>query len=214
MERTWKQAVLSDRDQAMLVTLCRCVKVFSVRQIARTWWAEAGSPLRRLARLEASGWIHRTRIMAREEPCTQNALALWEPGVPVPAWAAIANAARNRWTHPLRSLSTVSITAKAAEQFGGRARYPRPSEATHDLYVSEVFLQKMTVRPMEASLWVGEGRMISFCSQTNPDCVPDAILDQLSRRVAIEIVGESYTVARLKSLHEFCASRKWGYELW
>jgi hypothetical protein len=61
--------------------------------------------------------------------------------------------------------------------------------------------------------WIGEGGLVG--QRRKPDeVVPDALVRCADGKVAIEVVGESYTFTKLRAFHEFCQSRGWRYELW
>ncbi len=204
--------VLTDRDRSMLSVLSHCVKVLSVEQIKRTWWPGGGDPRPRLKRLEGAGWVERSQAIASVPSRSLEPLAVWCPGHPEPDWPAIIASSRARWRADVRAMSLVSVSESAAVHFGGTARYPRPSEISHDLLVAMVYLNFRSTRPRDARVWIGEGTLAAQAGDAS--ALPDALLKRPGRPVAIEVIGGSYRRHKLKSLHDYCAEQGWGYELW
>lgn len=204
--------VLTDRDRSMLSTLSNCVKVLSVEQIRRTWWPTGGDPRPRLNRLEGAGWVERSQAIASVPFRSPEPLAVWSPGRPEPDWSAIIASSCTRWRKDARAVGLVSVSKPAAMHFGGVARYPRPSEVSHDLLLAEIFLSILSTRPRDARVWIGEGTLAAQAGDAST--LPDALLKRPGRPIAIEVVGDSYRPGKLRSLHDYCAEQGWGYELW
>lgn len=208
--------LLTERDQALLNTLTHRVKVLSPDQIQTTWWKNArgaGVLSRRIRQLEDSGWIMRLNMACCGLRPTDAPILTWRPEEPEPTWNRILRVVRQGLKRSLRSVLGVVATPRAANQFGGQARYPRPSEGTHDLLVSSVYLRMLRDRPRDARAWAGEGTLAQRLLSSNT-VLPDALIAQRSCPIAIEIVGQSYTPAKLQRFHEFCRNRGWRYELW
>ncbi len=210
--RTKHSVVLTGRDRSILHALSNCVKTFSAEQIKETWWPAGGDPRPRLKRLENAGWIERSWTAASMPIRLFNPLAVWSTGHPEPHWSAIIASARARWRSDARAVSLVSVSEAAAVHFGGVARYPRPSEVSHDLLLTRVFLYMRSTRPRDARVWMGECALAALSGGAS--AVPDALLRRPGRPVAIEVVGDSYRPPKLRSLHDYCAEQGWGYELW
>ncbi len=206
------RVVLTDRDRSMLNSLSRCVKVLSVEQIKRTWWPDGGDPRPRLKRLEGAGWVERLLAIASVPIRSPKPISVWCPGHPEPDWSAIIASSCARWRTDVRAVSLVSVSESAAVHFGGTARYPRPSEVSHDLLLAAVFLSVRSTRPRDASIWIGEGALAAQAGDAS--ALPDALLKRPGRPIAIEVVGDSYRPDKLRTLHDYCAAQGWGYERW
>lgn len=206
---------LCPRDVEILDTVVRRVKVLSVAQVARTWWPEAagaGAARKRIRLLARAGYVRVVRILAGEERIFTNALARWTPGQDAPDFATVVSHAAGRWESPTRSVVCVVATPLAAARFGSAFRTPRLSEGTHDLHVAQLYLRLLRATKWGAGHWEGEA---CCAAKAGPDQkIPDALLRLPGQPMAIEVVGESYSVGKLRELHEFCASRGLPYELW
>src|SRR5262249_10405468 len=117
----------------------------SVAQIARTWWATSrnseDNARIRLKQLEEAGLIARFTMMAHPEIYPSSPVASWTPGDETPDFGAVSYRLRSRWTKPLISTAAAIATESAGNRFGGKGgRFPRPTERTHDLHMSAVFL--------------------------------------------------------------------------
>src|SRR5262245_38246284 len=99
-------AVLTRRDLEILDALTKRVRVLSIPQIARTWWAEAADPLRvannRLRTLQAEELVRVERLPAHPELDLQAPAATWSPGDAAPDFGAISHRLQSRWNqHPV-----------------------------------------------------------------------------------------------------------------
>ncbi|MBA5868338.1 MAG: hypothetical protein GDA67_16720 [Nitrospira sp. CR1.3] len=213
---TLSGVTLTHRDQAMLHALTHCVKVFSIGQIHQAWWAGSqglGDLSRRLRLLEKVGWVTRMCMACCGSRSTGSLLISWQPGEPEPGWGAILQKVHQGFDRTLRSVSGIVATPLAANHFGGQARYPRPSEWTHDLLVSSVYLSMQRNRPDDAMAWCGEGKLAQRWHSSEL-VLPDALIERALPPIVIEIVGQSYTPTKLRKMHEYCRIRGWRYELW
>ncbi len=206
---------LGQRDLEILDTLVRRVKVLSVAQVARTWWPEAAganAARKRIRQLARAGHVRVVRILAGEERIVTNALARWMPGQEVPDFTMVVSHTARRWDSPTRSVLCLVATPLAAARFGSTFRTPRLSEGTHDLHVAQLYLRLLRATQWGSQHW--EGEACSAVKALPGQKVPDALLRLPGQPMAIEVVGESYSVDKLRELHEFCASRGLPYELW
>src|SRR5690606_20827003 len=119
------------RDEALLDALSRRVRLFSIEQIARRWWAATREPVaaagRRLRELERAGWITRLRVQARPVPVLLGPLVVWQPGRETPSFSKAARELRGRWTGPTRGVAATVLGPNGARHFGvsrgGRLKY-------------------------------------------------------------------------------------------
>jgi hypothetical protein len=216
MVPTPKVMVMTQRDEEILAALTTCVKAFSINQIQRTWWPDA-SPrcvLDRVRVLSEAGWISLVTVMVRDiafDPkgpfvrriCPKDSVQ----------WHDILRVSHKRWQVPLRPAKAIVATPRAARFFGGLARHPRPSEATHDLFLTAVYILFRHSCSRKDFVWQGES-MLARCLAGREGVIPDALIHGSAGDVAIEVVGESYSQSKLQSFHDYCASQGWSYELW
>lgn len=203
------------RDEAILHALVHCVKLLSIKQVARTWWhgSSQSSPRKRLAALSQAGLVRAIQLLASDEVPLAGPVSCWRPGDAAPDFFAVSRMARQRWRASVRPTACVVATPLSALRLGGVVRESRMSEATHDLHVAQVYLVKLSSMPLVAARWEGERCRPDLPPRTG-DKVPDAIVHSAGRSIAIEIVGESYTAQKLFRFHEYCNGRRLEYELW
>jgi hypothetical protein len=207
----------TERDEAILVTLTHRVKVLSSNQIRKTWWPAATHAVAsaRVGRLVKDGWLRPMRVTTRSiTVAALEPLAYWSNGDPIPRWPEILRRARSRWRSEIRFIPAFVASSRAAQYFGGHARYPRPSEGGHDLLLSDVYLRYLAIQPEVIAGWKGEGA-IAAANAGKVGVIPDAMIDRRGEAsVALEVVGESYGQDKLRAFHECCAERRWRYQLW
>lgn len=208
---------LTSRDRELLDTLAMRIRVLSLSQVARTWWHSAANPQRssreRLARLEAAGWVTLFRATARPELTLEGPLATWKQSNEEPDMGALAYALKMRWEASARVQVMAIATVQAGKLFGGHGgRKPRRSEATHDLHLASVYLKLRSENAKLASTWQSEARL----AKQRPGGVgkvPDAMVIDCGQRRVIEF-GGSYSACKLRDFHNYCAQRRWSYEIW
>lgn len=216
-----RRPTLTDRDRAVLDVLAWRVRCCTVAQLARAFWEDSPAGRRqcaaRLKELSADGLTGTTTMLALLETELERPLATWQPGLPVPDFAAISHLARQRWAGATTRTAFVHATEAGATLVNGAAgRPPRASEATHDLHVAGVYFRIRQELPTRALSWRSEvltARGAACKSGTPGDKVPDASVRDGKCFTAIEIVGE-YSVDKLKAFHVFCQRCTLGYELW
>jgi hypothetical protein len=118
--------LIASRDEEILHTLARKVRLFSLSQLAARWWSDSPSGTtnarKRLRQLLQSGYLQVHRVMARPLPTIEQPLLSWRPGEPLPEFGAVAWKLQSRWTEPLRPLTVYIATGRTANFFGGRNR--------------------------------------------------------------------------------------------
>lgn len=201
----------------MLDTLVRRVRVLTLEQIARTWFAHTVTPRRhadiRLARLERAGLIHRDSMIAHPELLLDTPMAAWNPGDAPPALRSISRLAASRWLAPAQSQKLVVASRMAGTWLGGRGgRWPRPSELSHDITLAGVFLWFRTHEPDWATAWISED-LLGREGFRGEDRRPDALIITPEVRVAVELAGV-YRVEKLLDFHAFCEQRGLPYQIW
>jgi hypothetical protein len=216
-------AVLTRRDLEILDALTKRVRVLSIPQIARTWWAEAADPLRvannRLRALQAEGLIHVERLPAHPELDLQAPAVTWSPGDAAPDFAALAHRLQSRWKHHPVLTACVSASKLAANRFGGYGgRPPRAVERTHDLHMGQVYLLYRARNPELLLHWVFEEQVKSERKRERREPIfgeklPDAFLRSAAGVRVVEF-GGAYSKDKLTAFHRYCIDHSFPYEIW
>lgn len=209
------QIRLTDRDLGILEVLTRRVRVLTVAQISRTWWGGDGTSgaTSRLATLAAGGFVRRLRFNAHPELQLLAPVVTWRPGLLAPQFGPLAYALAGRWSRPDELTPAVVATRLAATRVGGEGgRVPRPSEVSHDITFSGVYLRLRATQPERAALWLSEGQLYRQ-GWGRDGRLPDALIDDPAERTVIELAG-TYPKKKLEAFHRFCEEEELGYELW
>jgi len=210
---------LQDRDQEILSALSRRVRLFSLLQVASTWWGEGSvaeaNTRRRLSKLTDAGLLRRLRIMALPLPELSKPLIRWEPGDGEPEFGPVAWKLQSRWKETPRKTTVYIATSRASGIYGGRARGELKQEfqATHDLGVSAIYLRLFRLDPASAESWVGEDVLRRYRLGQK---IPDAVLaDSPAQppKLVLEF-GGAYDVRRLRHFHADCEKKSTPYEIW
>lgn len=210
---------ISPRDEAILRALCRKVRLLSREQIARHWWSSAKQPehaaQRRLRELVAADWLVQIRPQARGLPPIDSPIVTWSPGESTPDFTAISGRLQSRWTSETRRVQAYVLGPAADRHFGvsrrGRLKYD--FQATHDLGVSEMYLNLLVQRPALAERWIGEDELAPYRQHEK---LPDAVLAPSpdARPELVLEFGGAYDVHRLAQFHDDCAAQLLPYEIW
>ncbi len=205
---------MTERDEAILDTLTRRVRVLSVGQVAAMWWTTGTAAAKaRLRDLEAQGWLLLVNLLAEPVPDLHAPVATWKPGQPQPDFGPLSYRLRSRWTQPACPVLAAVATKQAGNRYAGKGgRVPRPSEATHDLCLSAVYLKLLREDPRRAGRWISEARLYER-GEGRDGRLPDAAIVTRAGTTVIEF-GGAYATAKVADFHNFCADRSWGYELW
>lgn len=193
--------------------LARRVRLFTVDQIARTWFNSRRAARARLGTLETAGYVHMRDALLHPELALEGPVAAWQPMQPTPPFGRIAHRLRTRWTGVVTPETVVVVSQGAATEFGGVPAPPlRTDELTHDAHLAAVYLLYRRDQPELARTWIGE-RIIKKTRPARSGPVPDASIRDGRQRRFIEFAG-AYPKDRLETFHEFCAGSQTAYELW
>lgn len=211
--------MLVERDQDILSSLSLHVRLFSLHQIAGYWWSHSTSApataRRRLSRLVDSGHLKRYRFPVRPLPPLLEPLFVWRPPLPPPDPDALSWKLQSRWTAPPKPTTVYTVTQRAANFFGGRARshLKRSAQAGHDLGLSAVYLRFREQRPDQAARWIGEDLIAPYRKRQK---LPDAVIAASPEDMPELIVefGGAYGPDRVRAFHIDCKRRRIPYELW
>jgi len=170
---------------------------------------------KRIQKLVDAKWLNRSIVFARPIPQMTDAICTWAPRNATPDFGALAWIAKSRWKYPPQQIRVITASANATHFFSGKK--PRGIrqvfQLSHDLGLSQVYVQMRISKPELAANWIGEG-MISVVGKTRN--VPDAIIgepDVWPPQLVIEFAG-SYGKDRIKRFHEHCHRESLPYELW
>lgn len=155
-----------------------------------------------LTDLQASGWLWRRTMLARPLlDLSSGPLLSWHPGDTEPNYHALAWKLAKRWNAGPVSQTVFGATKKTLAHFGqpGLGRPSRAVSVTHDLHVTEMYLQLLRARRRDASLWVGERDLACF-GWTK---VPDAVLANGSKAVRVLDFAGSYPVCKLREFGDY-----------
>lgn len=209
---------LTERDREILETLSRRVRVLSVAQVAHGWWGKSRKPIplasRRLRALARAGWLIRQRVIVRPLPPLQGPELRWRVGDDTPDFDEAAYRLASRWRLPARATGVV-FAGRAARQTHGAGGGPLrcPTQTTHDLGVSQMYLTLRQLRTSDAQEWVGEDQLPR---PSRGEKLPDAVLrseGNAKPHLLLEF-GGAYDARRLRSLHRFAKRRRFPYEVW
>jgi len=213
------EVVLTRRDEEILQSLSVRVRLLTLKQIAGHWWCgnkrATDDARRRLAHLVTVGYLTRPRVLAAPLPDLSHPILRWSPGQPEPDAGAIAWQLQSRWTQGPRLEFVYLATAAATRIFGGKARGYLKQEfhATHDLGVSQMYLDLRSRSPKLAETWIGEDILAPYRRRQK---LPDAILatrPDAQPLVVLEF-GGAYDKRRVQAFHNDCRDRGLPYELW
>jgi DNA-binding Lrp family transcriptional regulator len=207
----------TERDKEILDALVHRVRVFSLPQVARTWWREAKSPersaLERLARLEAAGLIKLYRALAHPEITLPCPVISWRNGDDTPDFASAAYKLKSRWTEPPMTTVCVIATRLAGRHLGGSGgRVSRGSEQTHDIHLSSVFLSLRATDSNLVPRWQSEASILRSREEKR-EKLPDALLSLPGGPKVIEF-GGAYPKGKLAEFHDYCELASMPYEVW
>lgn len=209
---------LTKRDEEVIRALLFCVRLFSLRQVARAWWGSSTAPAerarRRLGKLCEAGWLETHHLLARILPPPTGPLFSWAPGQPDPSFAHVAHLLQARWTTPPRNTLIVVASKRASNLFGGfgGGRVTKLGHVSHDLSLSEAYLWYRTHRPALARRWSGEEALRSSrLGQKLPDAM---LLDHAGEPELVVEAGGSYNQHHVAAFHHDVKSRALPYQFW
>lgn len=213
------QLSIMERDNEVLRTLTRWIRVASLPQLAKFWWSASVTreiaARKRLRELERCGLLRHKIVQTIAFPPLTDPLIQWQPGELIPEFGPLAWLLKRRWQCARQLTAVYFATAHAARRFGGRrqGRIPRAFQVSHDLGVAEMHFAIRRKSPDCVALWIDEDRLAPF---RRGEKLPDAVLatspDAIPRRV-LEF-GGAYGKQRLQNFHDDCEGRGLPYEIW
>ena len=210
---------LTDRDQEILSSLCTKVRLFTAQQIADCWWRDASTSLatarQRMGKLVASEFVAQLRVLAAPLPLLHSPVIAWAPGDEAPDYGAAAWQLQSRWKEPVELTRVYLATNKACRLFGGKRQGSLKAEyqATHDLGVSQMYIQRRIKSEQAIANWIGEDVLAHYRKGQK---LPDAVLAPApgeNPSLVLEF-GGAYDKRRVEAFHKDCAKRELAYEVW
>lgn len=207
---------MMERDREILQALSINVRLFSQTQIADHWFeGDKANTRRRLRQLADENLIIGVMVRARTLPDLIRPVITWRPGDGEPNFAKASYSLRGRWTgRSVRTVSTYVATERASRLYGGRGygELKKPTQAGHDLGVSQIWLQLAESSPAWAEAWRGEDVM---AHTRRGQKLPDGfVVNSKNEVVCVMEFGGSYDQQRVKAFHEDCCERDLPYQMW
>lgn len=212
-------AELTVRDAEIITALTEHIRVFSVGQIARTWWGNSKNAVQnatdRLKVLKGDGLLDLHRAPAHPEIEIVAPVLSWKPGDEEPELGATSYHLQSRWNqHPVMTLCAYA-SRQAMNRFGGHGgRPPREIERTHDIHMSAVYLLYRSRSPEKLAGWVFEERIKQERKREKFERLPDVILRSPGEPERVIEFGGAYSKAKLTLFHAYCKEQKLPYEVW
>lgn len=209
--------ILTLRDQAIIRSLTRRVRIVTLGLIRAHWWSSASThstARRRMAQLVDAGWLGCRCVPSRPLLILSQPVFAWNPGAVAPNFDAISWALQRRWSNAARRQNIFFATRQATECFGGSARgsIKNLSQVTHDLHVSLLYFNLLRHEPELAACWVGEDEL---AHERRHAKLPDAILrDSHGHVLRVIEFGGAYSARRVRAFHQDCARRGHSYEIY
>ena len=203
----------TEEDEALLNMLTTKVRLLSLEQVAKAWAGDKKYVRRRLRRLSSLGLIAIEPVNVRPMIELATPIVRWLPGDDKPNFHKTSYRLQSRWKGDLVTLTACWATKQASHIYGGRGGGPpHRSQLTHDLHLSEVFVQLLRGFPEHAKCWVGED---SAPGTNAHDKVPDALLlDSCGKPDRVIEFGGAYGARRVELFHNTCSEKGLAYELW
>jgi hypothetical protein len=187
-----------------LLCLCHKARTLALPQISSAFFdGRTPSARRSLRRLEAQGFVRLEKRPAKVLPAGPPLYA-GDPKVDEPGdWDAIVRSCRRRFDGAELHLC-VSPTSRAANLVGGRATESAIAELSHDLMLGTVVLSMRQSGPEDYLHLVREDL---FEEEEKAHVVPDARIKKHSGEAAlVEVVGATYSAARLSDIYHLAAA--------
>ena len=207
---------MTDRDRDILRTLALFVRLLSQRQLAEFWFNDdKANTRRRLAQLATEDLVTQISVRARPLPPIEQPIIVWNPEEPDPDFAKAAYQLRSRWLRrPVKTQLAYIATQRTARLMGGRGQGELKNgfQATHDLGVTQVWLQLAESSPDWADAWRGEDLM---AHTRRGQKLPDGFIVNKSNEVVCVVeFGGAYDQQRIREFHEDCRDRSLPYRMW
>lgn len=210
--------ILTNRDLEIIAASNLCVRIFTLFQIAATWWSasDAGrkNAAKRLAQLCKCGLLQRDIVLAQSILALSSPEYAWFPGERGPNLGELSWRLQSRWSGHPRQTCVYFATPRGLAVFGGSTpgKIKNLCQVTHDLHLATVYLTYRQRWPHDARCWVGEDFLAPFRRHQK---LPDAMLvnAQVEPYRAVEF-GGAYSKNRLAHFHADCSERGLPYEIW
>lgn len=205
----------SEREHELLRALAEAVRLFTLTQVARTWWTDTRWGRHRAGRateqLASRGLVHVRRVLARPLAILEAPIAVWKPGMATPPFEQLVRQLHDRARVPAQLVTVIFASQRTVVMFAsGKRPTIKLTQITHDLHVSELYLHYRSLG--RSHEWLSEDRLPpSWPLRERPDAV---LRDDQGRITRALEYGGDYPVARIEELHRGLARIGLAYELW
>ncbi len=138
------------REQAILESLCRRVRILSLPLVVAGWGAPTRGSQERLRpnlkRLVEAGWLTMFDTLANPLVDLDRPLTTWSPDQSAADFDTLAKACCLRWTGAPQPVRVYLAGPRAVTCWGGRLRQRirHLGQVTHDLHVAAVYVRYLT----------------------------------------------------------------------
>jgi len=209
---------LIKRDNDLLDTLVFKVRLLSFKQIVTFYWGDSKSSKisarKRLNELVSKKLLHREQSLTYPVFTLTEPLYTWRPGQPWPDYEILSEYLNHRWSQQeIPVITSVYFASKKAVNcLGGYFNSFDRSRGSHNLNVSQIYLNLWKNNCLSECLWIGEANLTETDEKNNR--IPDAILKNKNESDVAVRFASKLSVERLESLHEYHVKNEMRYQLW
>jgi hypothetical protein len=210
--------ILTDRDLEIIAASNLCARMFTLTQVAATWWSSSDTgrknAAKRLSQLCKCGLMQRDTVLAQPMLSLSSPEYAWFPGERGPKFGELSWRLQSRWSGHPQHVVIYFATPRGLAVFGGSTpgKIKNLCQVTHDLHMAAVYLTYRQRWPHDVRWWVGEDFLAPFRRKQK---LPDAMLvnAQAEPYRAVEF-GGAYSARRLMDFHADNCQRGIPYEIW
>jgi transposase len=187
--------------EEILHLLTHKVRLMADSQVAQMRGVSIKVARQGMQRLEERGLLELQTAMIHPPLHITGPLVDWRPDAcsPEPDWQALSWQTESRWKKsPVRAL--IAWATKKGRQYTGGpigGRPPRQLEISHDISVTELYLQFHNTNPEAAASWIPEDALTEFRSGQK---IPDAVICENGEKIILELAGKYYSAKRLSAI--------------
>ncbi len=209
---------LTQRDIEILEALTLKIRLFTLDQLGRTWWADTKNPIQsarsRLTQLATVGLVDGYSVMAHPELELTEPICVWTLDKADPDFGAVSYQLQSRWKEVPVQTAVFGATKKAGNQFGGvGGRRSRAVETSHGIHMSQVYLFYRENYSEQCAQWISEFEIDPRRTKKHGEKLPDAMIVSDDNVHVIDF-GGAYSKSKLSALHDWCLKNKLSYEIW
>jgi hypothetical protein len=209
--------IMTAWEREILVVLANHLRVVSIAQMARIWWAGLRTGTQRarasMKSLDRNGWVKFCQVLSRPVEPLKTPIVSWGQGAKTPDFGEVSRFLRRRSHRPAYATPVVTAARKTRALFGkGDTRSLKLTQVTHDLHVAEIYFRYWETGYAVSRYWVSEDYLPKPWGVRER---PDAILQDGEGNILRALdYGGNYTPGRLAKLHDGLAYLAIPYEIW